>query len=662
MFAVANRRTLLVAVAVTVAVAVAAGGARAGKERIDLGTFGSSAILDARPVAVKPVPNRAPPALLPPVRVAPRFEDGARPKAKGRVAQSRIPRRRTRSPSAPPSRSGRTGRPTQPAPKIDPTAVAPPDPNLPREFIPVPDRWRLGHTIGEPLPSVWNPYDRNVLKGDRPVFGKDWFVNVAAISDTVFEPRRVPTAISPVSASSPGANDVFGDGDQIFVNQNLILSLSLIKGDTAFRPQDLEFRLTPVFNANYLKTKEVAIVNRDPADGTDRFDGFVGLQEAFVDYHLRNVSDRYDFDSLRAGIQPFSSDFRGFLFQDNQLGLRFFGNRSNNVFQYNLAWFRRLEKGTNSGLNDVTQRPRNDDVFLANLYFQDFPDRGFVSQATLAYNRNRESGEFFFNDNDFIERPASFGVEQPRDYDAFYVGLNGDGHFGRANLTFSLYYAFGRDGPNQLNGTNQDADISAYFFALEPSVDFDWLRLRSSFLLASGDSDPFDDKEGGFSAIFENPQFAGGDASYWIRQGIPLIGGGGVNLTQRNGVLPDLRSSKEHGQSNFNNPGLVLIGVGFDADVLPELRISGNLNKLYFQDTANLEVLRNQGSIDRDIGFDISAALIYRPFQTQNVVLRASGAVLIPGDGFKDLFATTAEPDGGKELAYSVLFNLVLSY
>ena len=41
-----------------------------------------------------------------------------------------------------------------------------------------------------------------------------------------------------------------------------------------------------------------------------------------IDKHLRNVSHRYDFDSLRVGIQPFSSDFRGFLFQDAPFGVR----------------------------------------------------------------------------------------------------------------------------------------------------------------------------------------------------------------------------------------------------------------------------------------------------------------------------------------------------
>ena len=547
---------------------------------------------------------------------------------------------------------------------IDPGAVAPPAPNLPRDFIPVPDRWRIVDALGV-VPSIYDPYNQNIYKGDRPVFGEDWFVNVSVISDTVFEPRRLPIGISPQSSDRPGSLDVFGDGEQWLFNENLILSFSLIKGDTAFRPPDWEFRVVPVFNYNYTDAKENAALRRDPGEGTTREDTFVALQEAFVDYHIRNVSDRYDFDSIRVGIQPFSTDFRGFLFQDVQLGVRLFGNRDNNIFQYNLAWFRRLEKDTNSGLNDVTESLRDDDVFIANLYIQDMPVLGFVSQFTVVYNRNREDDRPFFNDHSFSERPASFGDERLHDYDVVYLGFNGDGHFGRANLTVSAYYAFGEDSDNQLGSsvTKEAADIRAYFFAIEPSVDFDWIRLRGSLLFASGDDDPFDDEENGFDAIFENPQFAGGDTSYWIRQGIPLIGGGGVAVTQRNGVLASLRSSKEHGQSNFNNPGIFLIGAGVDLDILPELRLTFNVNHLNFADTAVLEVLRNQGDIETDIGWDISSALIYRPFFTQNIVFRLSGAMLIAGAGFQELFASEANPGGSNEnIYYSVLANLVLAY
>jgi hypothetical protein len=237
-----------------------------------------------------------------------------------------------------------------------------------------------------------------------------------------------------------------------------------------------------------------------------------------------------------------------------------------------------------------------------------------------------------------------------------YFGLNFDGRIGRLNLTASGYYATGDNDDSLLTGDK--ADIGAYFLAAEPSIDFDWIRLRLSALYASGDDDPFDDDEEGFDAIFENPLFAGADTSYWIRQGVPFIGGGFVALSGRNAVLPSLRSSKEQGQSNFVNPGLSLLGVGADFDVLPQLRLSLNANYLRFNKTAVLEELRQQPDISNDIGWDLSAAAIWRPFLNQNVVLRLSGAGLIPGDGFKELYGSEDDDD----IYYSVLANIVLVY
>ncbi|SLN57230.1 hypothetical protein OCH7691_02494 [Oceanibacterium hippocampi] len=538
-------------------------------------------------------------------------------------------------------------------PPIDPSAVPPPQPNLPRESLPVPDRWRLIESLGV-TERWWDPYNQNTLKGDKPIFD-DWFVNVLLISDTIVEPRAFPIPFVPNTTQKPDSNDPFGEINSLVFNQNIIASLSIIKGDTAYKPPDYEFRLTPVFNYNYVEVEERGVLRADPRKGRTRADNFIGLQEAFVDYHIRNVSDRYDFDSIRVGIQPIQADFRGFLFQDQQLGVRLFGTRNNNIYQYNLAWFRRLEKDTNSGLNDVTELPRDDDVFMANLYWQDFPALGFVSQVTAVYNRNREGSDFFYDKNDFLARPASFGDERGHDYDVVYLGYNGDGHFGRFNLTTSAYVALGQDQHNQLSGED-NSDIRAFFVAAEPSVDFSWVRLRGSFLYASGDDDPFDDTEEGFDAIFENPQFAGADTSYWIRQAVPLIGGGGVILSGRNALLPSLRSSKEQGQSNFNNPGLLLLGMGADFDITPEIRLSTNANHLSFATTETLEVVRNQGGISRDIGWDLSAALIWRPMFTQNVVLRASGAMLYAGDGFQELY------DTDDRFFYSVLLNLILTY
>ncbi len=529
-------------------------------------------------------------------------------------------------------------------------AIQPAPPDAVGEFVPLPDRWRIMETLGQKYPW-YDPYNNNVWKGDKPIHGDDWLLNLLGVSDSVLEQRTIPTPVGAQSTEGPDSNDIFGDIEQTILAQTFLAGLVYYKGNTTFKPPEYEYRLTLAFNYNRVDVGDRRVLQIDPRLGDTRDDGFVAVQELFVDKHLRDVSERYDFDAIRFGIQPFSTDFRGFLFQDLQFGARLFGNRDNNRWQYNLAWFRRIEKDTNSGLNDVGAGLRDDDIFIANLYRQDWPRVGFTSQATIVHNRNRED-EFFFDENGFLARPSSLGTETLREYDATYIGYNGDGHFGRLNLTASAYYLFG---DNIGTFTGRDSDLEAGFAAAEASMDFDWIRVRGSLAYASGDSDPFDDKSQGYDAIFENPIFAGADTSYWVRQNLPLIGGGGVALAGRNSLLPSMRSSRELGQSNFENPGLQLIGLGADVDLTPESRVSANLNQLWFDDTATLEVARNQGPIDRGIGTDLSVAWIWRPLATQNAILRLSAAALFPASGLEDLY-------GSDDTYTTVLANVILNY
>jgi hypothetical protein len=561
---------------------------------------------------------------------------------------------------------------TEPLPdRIDQTnegAVrAPPPEAFPVDQVPIPDRWRLIETLGVVKERWFDPYNQNTYKGDRPINpekvpwlpikGDDWFFVANAISDTVFEPRTFPIPVGVQTTEDPDRIDVFGNKFSPVFAQTFIVGAALLKGSTAYKPPDVEYRATLAFNINHVDVPERRVLFVEPSKPSHRTDHFVGVQELFFDYHFRNVSDRYDFDSARIGIQPFQSDFRGFLFQDQQLGLRFFGTRDNNRFQYNIGAFWRLEKDTNSGLNAILQTPRDDFVFVANAYRQDFLIPALTSQVTVVYNRNREADDIQIDDNGFPVRPALLGTLRGRDYDVFYLGYNADGRIGRINITASAYWALGEDRNSFF--TDQPADINAQFGAIELSYDQDWMRFRLSGLYASGDSDPYDDKETGFDAIFENPIFAGADTSYWIRQTIPFAGGGrAIAVNGRNGILNSLRSSKEQGQSNFNNPGTILVGVGADFDLTPEFRISTNANHLWFEDTATLEALRVEGSIPKDIGYDISAAAIWRPKATQNIVFRLSGAALISGDGFRDLFDNL----GNDRTYYSVLANAILTY
>jgi hypothetical protein len=54
----------------------------------------------------------------------------------------------------------------------------------------------------------------------------------------------------------------------------------------------------------------------------------------------------------------------------------------------------------------------------------------------------------------------------------------------------------------------------------------------------------------------------------------------------------------------------------------------------------------------------LSTAAIWRPHASQNIVFRLSGAALLPGAGFRDLFTNS---ERNREY-YSVLGNLILSY
>lgn len=549
-------------------------------------------------------------------------------------------------------------------------ALRPPPPQAfpgMEDQLPVPDRWRLIESLGVVKERWFDPYHQNTYKGDRaidpakvpwlPIKGDDWFIVANAVSDTVFEPRTFPIPVGVQTTERPGSLDVFGKDRSFVFAQTFIVGAALIKGSTAFKPPDIEYRITLAYQANYVDVPERRVLDVRPSKASHRYDAFLGVQELFVDKHLGNTSDRYDFYSVRLGIQPFQSDFRGFLFNDSQLGLRFFGNRDNNRFQYNFAAFWRLEKDTNSGLNDITQTPRDDFVLTANLYRQDFPVVGLTSQVSVTYNMNREKNDVQIDHNGFPVRPALLGDLRGREYDVVYLGYSADGRIGRINLTASFYAALGEDRNSFF--TSKPAQIRAGFGAVELSYDVDWLRFRLSGLYATGDGDPYNDTEGGFDAIFENPIFGGADTSYWIRQTIPFAGGGRViSINGRNGILNSLRSSKEEGQSNFNNPGTVFVGVGADLDLTPEFRVSANANHLWFADTSSLQALRMEGSIPKDIGFDLSVATIWRPKATQNIVGRLSGAVLLPGKGFKDLFDNKQKND-----AYvSILANVILSF
>ncbi|HEX8708700.1 MAG TPA: carboxypeptidase-like regulatory domain-containing protein [Pyrinomonadaceae bacterium] len=507
------------------------------------------------------------------------------------------------------------------------------------------DRWRIGFpeydrygdrgARGRDIPFTrgrwYDPYHQSVLKGDYPIIGNETFMVLSAAATSLGEQGRTPKP-SDVSSARPGSAEFFGKPELLAVNQTFQFSFELFHGDTTFRPRDWAIKISPTLSLpNYTRARETGIINIDVRRGTTRTDTHFSLEEAFGEVKLADTSANYDFVSFRAGIQPFVSDFRGFIFSDNNLGARVFGSFGNNRYQFNAAYFHQLEKDTNSGLNRFDARPQN--IYMANLFRQDFPARGYTVQASLHFNDDRRSIEY--DRNGFLVRPALIGDVRPHSVKVGYLGISGDGHLGRLNLTNSYYFALGRDDHNPIAG--RGVRIKSQMAAVEASVDKDYFRFRGSFFWAEGDKNPTDARASGFDAIFDDPNFAGGQFSFWNRQGIRLTQTG-VGLVHPNSILPSLRSSKTQGQANFVNPGIFIYNAGVDVEVTQRLKAVFNLNYLRFHRTESLEYVLFQNRIRKEIGFDYSLGVAYRPFLINNLTFTFGAALLHPGRGFRDIY------------------------
>jgi hypothetical protein len=516
---------------------------------------------------------------------------------------------------------------------------------------PVRDRWRIGFpeydrygdkgARGRDIPFKrgrwYDPYNQSWLKGDYPIIGNKTFMILSAVSSTGVELRRTPTP-SDVSSARAGSAEFFGQPEALAVNQIFQVTFELFHGDSTFKPRDWAIKITPTFSLpNYLNARENGVVNIDVRRGTNRTDTQFSFEEAFAEVKLKDVDENFDFISARVGIQPFVSDFRGFIFSDNNLGARVFGAFDNNRYQYNLAYFAQLEKDTNSGLNRFDRRRQN--VYVANIFRQDFIKKGYTIQASALYNDDRASRKF--DRNGFLVRPALIGDVRPHSIKVGYVGVNGDGHLGRLNLTNSYYYAFGRDDRNPIAG--RGVHVSSQMAAVEASVDKDYFRFRGSFFWAQGDKNPTDGKATGFDAIFDDPNFVGGQFSFWNRNGIRLTQTG-VGLVQPNSILPSLRSSKTEGQANFINPGIFIYNAGVDVEITQRLKAIFNVNYLRFHRPESLEYILFQPHIRHEIGWDYSVGVAYRPLLINNVTLTFGAATLKPGRGFRDIY-TNATSD-----------------
>jgi hypothetical protein len=513
------------------------------------------------------------------------------------------------------------------APKVKPSDV-PEVTAANGEFEAKPDRWRFqypAYTRYDPPQSMpfvestgpFDSYHQNTAKADFPIAGNSIFANLNLQFNSNLNPREV------------GAG---AETQQLFYNQNIVAGLEIFKGDTVFQPKSWAVRATGVFNLNALAVGSLSL-------GDLQKNTKPGLEEGFVEKRLSVFDASFDFASVRVGMQNFNSDFRGFLFDDNQLGVRIFGNAASNRHQYNLAYFSMRDRDPTSQLHDVTAS-RNQSVFIANYYIQDFGAKGYTAMVNVHVNHDQGPGA----------DAATGQVADPHALNVTYLGFHGDGKWGAWSVDHAYYYAFGKDDFNKIAGG--PVDIAASMAALELSRDADWKRYRLSLFYASGDDRSDPTKAKGFDSIMDNPNFAGGQFQFWTQQKTTVTDGPPVNgvapvllITEKFTLLPSLRS-KFTQRSNFVNPGLILLNAGVDLRMSPSLKVVTNASYLKFADaTVPRQLLQQRGLPgfeDNTIGLDLSAGAKWRPFLNENFFIVPGVSMLKPSGGFATALGSTS--------------------
>ena len=197
------------------------------------------------------------------------------------------------------------------------------------------------------------------------------------------------------------------------------------------------------------------------------------------------LSNNYDFISSRVGIQPFVSDFRGFIFNDSNLGVRIFGNYDNNRWQYNRRRLRHAREGHLFG----PERIRYDAINRS--WSRMSSVRIFLRKDTRrnsTFVANFDGASRHFDKNDFITRPAPIGDGARSLCPGLLPRL--DRRWTHRTAQHHACFLSGVRRRRFQRNRRPARRINAQMAALELSIDKDWLRYKLSVFYASGDDDP----------------------------------------------------------------------------------------------------------------------------------------------------------------------------
>ncbi len=436
--------------------------------------------------------------------------------------------------------------------------------------------------------------------------------------------RARPGPASPTSSAGPTSSSTA---------RYFSFSLDLFHGDAAFKPVDWRVKITPVFNVNNLNVNELATSAPTCARARAAAAPSSPCRSGSSRRKLADLSPDYDFVSVRRRLAAVHQRLPRLPLQRHQPGrapVRHAGLQPRPVQPDLLRPAGEGHQQRPEHVRRTATRTSSSPTITART------SSGPATRSRSASTTTTTSRASTSTSNGFLVRPDPVGVFQPHEVDVVYLGWAGDGHIDRFNITHQFYWAVGHDSLNPL--ANQPQDINAQFAAagavLRPRLGRASAP-RSSTPPATATSTTATPPAS--TRILDDPNFAGGEFSYWQRQADPAVRRQPGQAPTAS--IPDLRSSKIEGQSNFVNPGLLLLNFGVDIDLTPKLKMHQQRQfPLVRQDQRRWKRSCSRSNIHRFIGTDLSTGLEYRPLLSNNIIIMFGVSTLVPGQGFSDLY------------------------
>lgn len=475
-------------------------------------------------------------------------------------------------------------------------------------------------------PTLWER-----LRGGAPWRdGGDLYLRLQAFARGELDDFSIPTSSG---TPGPGAS-FFGSDDQARARVDAAVVADAWRVRPGHGGVEWRARVALAAARQIDEVGELGVISPDLGEGDDRGEGAFGVEEAWFEHGL-SPRDAQTHWSVRVGVLPLRTDFRGFVYDDSNLGALFSGANSER-WSWKLALFDRRDRDTETGLLELDEE-RDQLVAVASLRRDDWlpfvGDReGYATEFSLHWSL--DTRDEHVDEDGFSVAPPPFGAAQSGDVESIYLGWAGEGRLSEHwDVSHALYQVYGSDEANPIAA--KEVDIDARLAAIELGTHFGGIRVSFSALHASGDSDANDKKGGGFDAILDAPRFAGAGSSFWARHAWRLVG---TKLKSDWSPLPDLSPSQNEGHQGFVNPGLDLLGASAAWTPNESLRASAGLSWLNFDDTDSLETLLQIDSVEREIGWELWTGAEWRPTRQVNARVELGASVLLPGGGIERVF------------------------